>query len=107
MMNKEKDMIQDEDLNEVAGGDLQEEDKEWVKDIIWRCVENGDSWSDVVEKKFRDIEPYCNEVNAMRSRDKQVTPSEIDKYMQHCFFIIGKKYLEGEIRDGRRVRRRR
>lgn len=30
MMNKEKDMIQDEDLNEVAGGDLQEEDKEWV-----------------------------------------------------------------------------
>ena len=29
-MNKEKDMIQDEDLKEVAGGDLQEEDKEWV-----------------------------------------------------------------------------
>ena len=52
-------------------------------------MENGDSWSDVVEKKFRDIEPYCNEVNAMRSRDKQVTPSEIDRYMQDCFFIIG------------------
>ena len=97
-MAENKKHISDEELENVSGGWLMPEDKEWVIDTMWYCVENGYSWNDVVDKWFPDIEPYCERVNATRPEDEQVTPKEIDDYMMLQFFRIGERYLNGERR---------
>ena len=102
MAEKKNNQIHDEELEKVSGGWLMPEDKEWVQDIMWYCVENNYSWSDVVEKWFPDIEPYCERVNATRSKEEQVTPTEIDNYMMSQFFVIGDRYLKGERRNSRK-----
>lgn len=98
MVEKKDRYVNDEELDKVSGGALLKEDREWIDDIIWYCVENNYSWNDVVDKWFMDIEPYCNKVNATREDYLQVTPEEIDKCMMDRFFEIGYRYLNGERR---------
>lgn len=99
-----KNIISDNELDTVSGGTMTDADKAWVEDLMWYCVENDYSWNDVVDNWFRDIEPYCNKVNAGRSPEDQVSPSEISTYMMEKYFDIGEQYINGQRRNSRKKR---
>ena len=99
-----KNMINDEALEKVSGGVLTDEDKAWVEDLMWYCVENDYSWSDVVDYFYRDIEPYCNKVNAARPASDHVAPVEISNYMKEKFFEVGELHNSGYKRKKRKKR---
>ena len=105
MSDKKENYINEEKLEKVSGGAVLKEDREWMDDVIWYCVENNYSWNDVVDKWFPDLEPYCERVNATREDYMKITPQEMDQYMMQKFFDIGERYLNGERRNGKKKKR--
>lgn len=100
-MAENKKNIKDEELEKVSGGALLKEDKEWVDEVLWPFIENGGSWSDVVERVFPKLQGYCDRVNATPARSEsymQVTPRELDDYMIVRFFDLGDAWFKNGCR---------
>ena len=105
-MAENKRNIKDEELEKVSGGALLKEDKEWVDEQLWPFIENGRSWSDVVECLFPTVlEDYCNKVNSKPGRTERymnVTPKELDDYMIVRFFDLGDAWFKNGCRRPRK-----
>ncbi len=105
MNEKNKNYINDEELENVSGGALLKSDKEWVDEQLWPFIENWGSWNDVVDSLFPDVlENYCNKVNSTPGRTAShmnITPKELDDYMMQRFFDLGEAYINNR---GRRPR---
>ena len=98
-MSEKKNHMKDEELEKVSGGSMTMEDEEWVRNIIIEALDNGDSWNDVCEKYFREIEPYCERVNKTRPNTLHVFPRDIEDNMMYQYFELGKTYIPKWMRE--------